>query len=80
MNKSQTIAMGGKPTEELLLRYAAIIDGTDDAVIGKTLGGIITSWNPGGERIFGYRAEEATKELPSISLCLPRGVLMCLVS
>ncbi len=70
MGKPQTMTVGGKLSEELLLRYAAIIEGTDDAIIGKTLGGIITSWNPGAERIFGYRAEEAIGE--SVLILFPR--------
>ncbi len=38
---------------------AEIVRSASDAVITKTLGGIITSWNPGAERIFGYSAQEA---------------------
>ncbi len=37
---------------------SALIESADDAIISKTLDGIITSWNKGAERIFGYTAEE----------------------
>jgi PAS domain S-box-containing protein len=39
-------------------RTAALVESLDDAVIGEGLDGIITSWNPGAERIFGYHAAE----------------------
>jgi PAS domain S-box-containing protein len=58
-----------RKTEEDLRRLAAIVASSDDAIIGKTLEGIITSWNAGAERIYGYPAAEVIGK--SIALLFP---------
>jgi PAS domain S-box-containing protein len=54
---------------EAAAALAAIVRDTDDAIVSKTLDGVITSWNPAAERLFGYTAAEAVGQ--PIALILP---------
>lgn len=55
--------------QEAQAHLAAIVASSDDAIIGKTLDGVITSWNRGAETIFGYSAAEAVGK--HVSLIIP---------
>jgi two-component system sensor kinase FixL len=60
-----------KAAEEANSRLAAIVASSEDAIVAKTLEGIVTDWNGGAEAIFGYSAEEMIGK--PVSLLLPPG-------
>jgi len=55
--------------EGVISRLAAIVESSEDAIIGKTLDGIVVNWNPGAEKLYGYAAAEIVGR--SISLLIP---------
>jgi PAS domain S-box-containing protein len=56
--------------ERLAREMSAIVESSDDAIVSKSLEGVIRSWNAGAERIFGYTAAEAVGQ--SIRLIIPK--------
>jgi PAS domain S-box-containing protein len=55
-----------KTAEEARFRHAAVVESSEDAIISKTLDGIIVSWNPGAHQIYGYAEAEAVGKHHSI--------------
>ena len=68
-NAPASVALGDIDREH----FKAIINSTDDAVISKTLEGVVTSWNPGAQRLFGYTAAEMVGK--SLLVLFPAGRL-----
>lgn len=60
-----------KQAETVRIQLAAIVQSSNDAIIGKSPDGIITSWNPGAEKVYGYRAEEVIGQ--PVSALAPEG-------
>jgi PAS domain-containing protein len=52
-----------------MYQLAALVESSGDAILGKTLQGVITSWNNGAEKLFGYAADEVIGK--SVSLIIP---------
>ncbi|MFA5059677.1 MAG: diguanylate cyclase [Candidatus Omnitrophota bacterium] len=59
--------------EEISRQLAAIVDSSDDAIIGKTLNGNIISWNKGAEQLYGFKSEEVLGQF--IGILTPDGKL-----
>jgi PAS domain S-box-containing protein len=70
ITEKKQIELALHETDDRLLRIASIIEFTDDAIVSKNLDGIITSWNKGAERIFGYTAQEAVGQ--PITIIIPQ--------
>jgi two-component system CheB/CheR fusion protein len=66
---SFTDVTGLKQAGQAIERLAAMVESSDDAIIGKTPDGTITSWNPGAKRIYGYSSKEVVGQ--SIFLLVP---------
>lgn len=56
--------------EQRLRSLAAIVESSDDAIVSKSLDGVIATWNNGAERMFGYSAEEAIGQ--PITIVIPK--------
>jgi PAS domain S-box-containing protein len=70
VTERRQIAAALHESEQRLRWLASIVESSDDAIVSKNLDGIITSWNKGAERVFGYTAEEAIGQ--PITIVIPQ--------
>ena len=70
ITKPMEIEAALRESEQRLRWLASLVESSDDAIVSKNLDGIITSWNSGAERIFGYSASEAIGQ--PITLVIPQ--------
>ncbi|MDR3616635.1 MAG: PAS domain S-box protein [Candidatus Obscuribacterales bacterium] len=73
LSRSINYALARNAAREATGRLATIVNASDDAIIGEDLNGVITSWNKGAAKLFGYSEEEATGK--SISMIIPAELL-----
>ncbi|MBO0716981.1 MAG: PAS domain S-box protein [Rhizobiales bacterium] len=59
-----------RDTQQQLMFLASIVQSSDDAIVSKNLDGIITSWNKGAERVFGYTTQESVGQ--PITIVIPQ--------
>jgi len=62
-----------RQAEAMRDRFAAVVDSSDDAIISKSLDGIVTAWNRGAEKLFGYSASEVVGQ-PMLCLLPPERI------
>jgi PAS domain S-box-containing protein len=58
VGRTAAIIIERKRADETSARLSAIVNASDDAIVGQTLEGVVTQWNPGAERLYGYAAPE----------------------